>query len=263
MQVYVELAILENFCMDFTLLYAAKVAAKNAASVFRIFLGACLGACFAVVFPLFKLGVVWSVVLKILSGLVICVIAGKFKSFKAYLKFAGAFVGFTALLGGALIGVFSLVGISYISGEGYLLSSVPIGIPLFGALLIIIGARKLAARLKKNHKNEVICRIYAGQSQVELHGFFDSGNKVYCRGAPVSVIPKAAAEKLLTEARITGGVKIHTVAGSKIIDVFTADKIEINFGEKTDTFKGVKIGVSPQKIDCAVLHPDLLEDINV
>ena len=47
------------------------------------------------------------------------------------------------------------------------------------------------------------------------------------------------------------------------MQVFTADKIEINFGEKSDTFKNVKIGVSPQKINCAVLHPDLLEDINV
>lgn len=263
MQVYVELAVVENFCMDFTLLYAAKAASKNTAGIFRIFFGACLGAAVAVLFPLIKAGAAWSAVIKVLSGLILCLAAGKFKNFKSYLKFAGAFLAFTALLGGALIGVFSLTGTDYLSGSGYLISSVPVGIPLFGALLIIIGAKKLAARLKKSNKNVVVCRIYAGQSHIDVKGFFDSGNKVYCRGAPVSVIPEYAAKKILGEKRITDGVKIHTVAGSKIMQVFTADKIEINFGEKSDTFKNVKIGVSPQKINCAVLHPDLLEDINV
>lgn len=263
MQVYVEFALLENFCMDFTLLYAAKAAVKNSASYWRIAFGAVLGACFAVVFPLFKLGNVWAAVLKILSGLVICLLAGKFKSFKGCLKFCGVFLVLTALLGGALIGIFSLAGVDYISGEGYILSSVPVGIPLFGALIIIIGAKKLAARLSKSHKNSVTCRIYAGQSHIELKGFFDSGNKVYCRGAPVSVIPKEEAEKLSVGVRINDEVKIHTVAGSKTIKVFTADKIEINFGEKTDIIYGVKVGVSPQRIDRAVLHCDLLEDLNV
>lgn len=43
MQVYVELAVIENFCMDFTLLYSAKIAVKNPARVRRVALGAALG----------------------------------------------------------------------------------------------------------------------------------------------------------------------------------------------------------------------------
>lgn len=260
MQVYVELAIVENFCMDFTLLYAAKVAAKNPAGVLRLIAAAVVGACFAVVFPLFKVGAVWSVVIKILSALVLCVIACKFKSFKAFLKFTAIFLALSALLGGALIGIFALTGLDYAAGEGYLLSKVPIGIPLFGALIIIIFAKRLAEKLKKRHANEVICRIFAGQSQVEIKGFFDSGNKVYCRGAPVSVIPQTEAKKLLPNSGIESGVKIHTVAGSKTMGVFTADRMEIDFGEKKRVLKGVKLGVSPRRIDRAVLHCDLLED---
>lgn len=260
MQVYVELAIAENFCMDFTLLYAAKVAAKNPTGIFKIVAASVVGACFAVLFPLLKVGAVWSVVIKIASALVLCVIAGKFKSFKSYLKFTAVFLAFSALLGGALIGIFALTGLDYAAGEGYLLSKIPIGIPLFGALIIIIFARRLAEKLKKRHANEVVCRIYAGQSQVEIKGFFDSGNKVYCRGAPVSVIPQAQASKLLSQKSIESGVKIHTVAGSKTMDVFTADRVEIDFGQKKRIFSGVKIGVSPHRIDKAVLHCDLLED---
>ena len=260
MQVYIELAVLENFCLDFTLLYAAKVAVKNPASYFRVGFGAALGACVAVVVPLLGLNAVLSVAVKVLSGLTICLCAGKFASFKSYAKFAGAFLCFTAVLGGALIGLFSLTGLKYESGGGYLISSVPIGIPLFGALVVILGARALAQRLSKSGKNAVICRIYAGQSSVELSGFFDSGNKVYFKGEPVSIIPKAAAEKLSDGKRIKDGVKIHTVAGDKTISVFTADRVEITAGEKTFVVKAVKIGVSPNKIYRAVLHPDLAAD---
>ncbi len=263
MQVYIELALLENFCMDFTLLYAAKLTVKNMASVWRIFIAAVLGACFAVCFPLFGLEGVWAIAVKILSGLVICLVSAKLKGFKSYVKFTSVFFLLTALLGGALIGVFSLAGIEWSAGQGFILSSIPVGIPLFGALLLIIGARKLAQKFVKTKKNEVVCRIYAGQSYTDIKGFFDSGNKVYSRGAPVNVIPEEAAKKIIDESRIKEEVKIHTVAGSKTIKVFTADKVEIRSDEKTGVLNGVKIGISPNKIERAVLHCDLLEDLNV
>ena len=77
MQVYIELAVLENFCMDFTLLYAAKVAVKNMAPFWRILIAAVLGAAFAVTFPLFKLGVVWTGVVTFCSGFLFCLVEGK------------------------------------------------------------------------------------------------------------------------------------------------------------------------------------------
>ena len=95
MQVYVELALLENFCMDFTLLYCAKLVAKNRAHILRLVVASVLGACFAVVFPLFKLNAALSVIIKIISGLIICLLAGKFRTFKAYLKLTALFLIFT------------------------------------------------------------------------------------------------------------------------------------------------------------------------
>ena len=260
MQVYVELALLENFCMDFTLLFCAKVVSKNRAHVFRLVIASIFGACFAVVFPLFNLPSWLSIIIKILSGLIICAIAGKFQSIKAYIKLTALFLAFTALLGGALVGIFSLAGISYEADTGYILSSVPIGIPLFGALILIIVARKIAAKLKKVDRTEVSCTVYNGENKVSLNGFFDSGNKVYYLGQPVCVIPLIEAHKIIDETRIESTVKIHTVAESKKLKVFTADKLEICKGEKVTTFKGVKIAVSPFA-DKAILHPDYMEEI--
>ena len=263
MQVYAELAVIENFCMDFTLLYAAKTAVKNRAGAGRIALSAAFGALFAVVFPLFKTGAVLAVIIKILSGILLCFIAAKIDGIKSFIKFTGAFLIFSALLAGLLLGLFNLTGWSYETGEGFLISSVPIGIPMLLSLFIIIGAKRLAARLKKTHKNDVICRIYAGQLLAEVKGFFDSGNKVYLKGSPVCVVPEEVAIKLSEKVRINESVKIHTVAGSKIMNVFTCDRLEVDFGESVKNYKDVKIGVSPQKINMAVLHCDLLENGNV
>lgn len=259
MQVYVELALLENFCMDFTLLYCAKVVVKNPAHIFRVVIASVFGACAAVVIPLFNLSGALSVVIKLLSGLIICAVAGKFAHIKAYIKLTAVFFAFTALLGGALIAIFSLAGIKYEAGSGYVLSSIPVGIPLFGALLLIIAARKIAARLKKTDKTEVACAVYKDNKKVSIAGFFDSGNKVYYSGQPVCVIPLSAAEKIIDETCIETYVKIHTVAESKKLKVFTADKLEIRKGEKVNSYKGVKIAVTPYA-DKAILHPDYMEE---
>lgn len=260
MEVFVELALLENFCMDYTLLYCAKLASKNAAGWKRVAFGSVFGACFAVLFPLTGITGAWAAAIKIASGLLLCAAAGKFSSFRAYVKFSSIFLAFSALLAGALIGIFSLAGISYSAGGGYVLSSVPVGVPLFCALLLVIFARKLKSRLSAGCKTQVSCRISAGGAHVSLSGFFDSGNKVSYMGAPVSIIPERAAEKLVDVNGITCAVKIHTVTGSKKIKVFTADSVEIDFGDKIKTYKGVKIGVGSAHTACAVLHPDILEE---
>lgn len=258
MQVYIELALLENFCMDFTLLWAAKAACKNPATYFRIALGAAAGAGVAAVFPLLPVPPVWATVLKAVSGLALCLIAGKFSGIKTYVKFTGLFFAFCAVLGGALIALFSLAGTDYAQGSGYTLSSVPVGIPLFCALVAVIAAKKIAGRFSKREKSTVKCRIFAGQSSVEITGFYDSGNKVYLHGAPVSVVPESVIKKL-NPVRINDRVKIHTVAGSAEMRVFTADRLEIESGGKKAVIKGAYMGLNPNGGNVAVLHPDILE----
>ena len=99
-----------------------------------------------------------------------------------------------------------------------------------------------------------------GKTEIKVQGFFDSGNKVYRGGCPVSVVDKSVAEKLVDITRIKDGVKIHTVTGSKSLKVFTADKLEYTKDGKVKTLNDVKFGISPARIDRAVLHCDLLED---
>ena len=260
MQVYVELTLAENFCMDFTLLACAKFITKNRCSYRRISLGAAIGACFAVIFPLFGLSGAWAIVVKAVFSLALSAVSSRFSSFKSFAAFTAAFLGISALAGGALIGLFSLAGWEYSAGGGYMISSVPIGIPLFFALILFLACRALSKKISaKVKKSYVRCAIFCGDKSIEQQGFFDSGNKVYCGGAPVSVISLAAACALVDVASLKDSVSINTVTGSKRIKVFTADKLVIYSGENEHTIKCVKIGISPRAIHSAVLHPDLAE----
>ncbi len=260
MEVYIEYALAENFCMDFCLLYAAKAAAKNRAGAGRIAFSALLGACFAVLFPLSGMSGFAAVAVKVAAGALMCLAAGRFSRAAQYLKFAAVFAALTFALGGALLAVFSLADVSYTQQGGVIISSVPAGIPLFCALCLVLAIRKVAAKFVKSRgKISVTCRIYAGQSHISSPAFFDSGNKVYRFGAPVSVLPARLAEKLVDVGGIKSCVNVHTVTGGKKLPVFTADKVEIDYGEKVITLRGVAFCVSESAEGGVVLHPDLAE----
>ena len=213
MQVYAEYAFIENFCMDFTLLAAAKLASKNPARYRRLATASVLGACFAIAFPLFGLNGALGIAIKLAAGFIMCAVAGRYQSFKGYAKFTALFTAATFVTGGALIAVFSLAGVSYQGGGGYLISSVPVGIPLFAALCLAIITKRVVGKFKQNKSITASCTIYCGENKAVCSGFYDSGNNVYCGGAPVSIIPPHVAKKLTEEESIKNGVDIHNVQG--------------------------------------------------
>lgn len=259
MQVYIELAFVENFCMDFFLLACAKLLTKNLCGYGRIAVASALGACFAVIFPLIPAGGALAIVIKVASGLLLAAAAGRFKGFASYAKFAAVFFAVSLIAGGAIFALFSLAGWSFSSGGGYIISSVPVGIPLFAVLLLALACRALARRFRARGGGALYCVVSLGARQVKLPAFFDSGNKVYSGGVPVSIIPPRAAVKLGGPSE--GCVTVRTVSGMRRINVFTADKIQIYTADGVHTIEYVKIGISPQPIARAVLHPDLAEQL--
>ena len=259
MQIYIEFALIENFCMDFALLATAKAAVKNPAGYIRIAIASCIGAAFAVLFPLLPLKGVLALFVKVGSGLLLAAIAGRFQSVKGYLKFALAFTAATFLCGGAMIAVFALTGVSYTDGGGYILSSVPVGMPFFAVVCVLIAVKKISAKRALGRAVEVKCRICLNGKSAVCRAFYDSGNKVYSGGAPVCIAPKHVALRLIDCTGIKTFAPIHTVAGEGKLPIFTADKIEIDDGKSVKVINGVLIGVSPKLINKVVLHPDLSE----
>lgn len=247
--------------MDMTLLVGTKGITKNPASYGRLAFAALAGGAFAVLYPLLGIGNVWlQTGVKLLGGVAVCAIGGRFSGAGGFIKFTLIFLALTALVGGALVALFALAGAQYVAGQGYALSSVPIGIPLFCGMLIVLAVRKVAARFTRTHSvNVVKCRIVVGERCAEVEGFFDSGNKVHYRGVPVSVAPRAVAEKLTDVARIQSCVAIHTVSGRAMLPVFWADSVRIDYGTYSKTYSKVLLGVSPSYIEKLVLSPDITE----
>lgn len=245
--------------MDFALLACAKAAVKNPASYLRIAIASVIGAAFAVCFPLLSLSGVLAVAVKIVSGIAISAIAGKFQSFKGFISFAVAFTAVTFISGGALIAIFTLSGVAYTDGGGYILSSIPVGIPLFAVVCVYIIVKKISAKRVKNRVIEVKCKLYSNGKCVSSKAFYDSGNKVYLSGVPVCVAPRHVALQLIDLSHIKTFAPIHTVAGEGKLPIFSADKIEIDDGNNIKVINNVLIGVSPKHINKVVLHSDLSE----
>jgi stage II sporulation protein GA (sporulation sigma-E factor processing peptidase) len=260
MQVYIELALAENFCMDFFLLYSAKLISKNTCGVLKVALSSLFGAVFAVIVPLFNLNAYLSVIFKIACGILLAAFAGNFKSIKKFLIFTLIFFALAFALGGGLLAIFWLAGIDYVQGEGYLISSVPVGIPLFCGLVLTLFCKKFAAKIRARcTKNTLKLCAYVGDKCANISAFYDSGNSVYYLGQPVCIVPYDFAKQLVEVERIKASTYVHTVAGRQKIAIFTADKITIECDGKVKLLYKVRLGVSSRPIKQAVLHPDLAE----
>ena len=135
----------------------------------------------------------------------------------------------------------------------------PVGIPLFAAVVLVLIIIRVRRKFVGTKNVSAYCKIYFKDKSAVCTAFYDSGNKVYLSGAPVSIIPSFVAQKLTDKESIKTFAEIHTVAGKSKIPVFTAEKIEIDDGKSKITRQNVALGISPRHINKIVLHPDLSE----
>ena len=260
MQVYLELALIENFCMDFCLLYACRWLSKTAIRTRNLIISSIVGAIIAVIFPLLNLSGALAQMIKFSSAFLICATTKKFASVKSYLKFCAIFILLTFVLGGALFAIFTFADVNFVAGQGYFISPLPVGIPLFFATVVAIFCRAIAKKYKpKTSANLVKTIIRVGKTATVCDGFFDSGNSVYYKGCPVSVVPLALIKNLIDVRVIKQFVLVTTVAGSNRLPIIFIDGITVEYQGKNKEIKDVAIAIS-DRAQSVILHPDFLED---
>ena len=110
MEIYIEYALLENFLFDGVLLALALFASKTKIRLWRIAVSACVGAVFALLFPLLRLSAFLKTILKISVGFLLCILAfGRLKTKKEWGRCALSAVFFFCFsfgFGGALLGTY-------------------------------------------------------------------------------------------------------------------------------------------------------------
>ena len=228
MEIYIEYAFLENFLIDAMLLTLALKSAKQEIRVLRIVFSALLGSGFALVFPLLKLNAWLSVLLKALVGILLCLLAHKGK--KRTLLTLSLFFLYSFALGGAILGISGFLSVSAERGDGYLLTSAPIGGVLAACVffcLWVFGLARGIYRRRAVKRFVYACKITLGDRSVKTEGFLDSGNGAKHNGIPVCFLSPDLAYELLGEREMTEEMTILTVGGEKQIKIFLADSLEI------------------------------------
>lgn len=230
MVVYWEYAFAENFLIDGLLLLLSLLCTRGKISVWRLLSASGLGAAQAVVFPLMRLPVWASYIVKILFGLVLCLIVAP-KGIKAFFLTGGAFFALTFAYGGLLTAAYSFFQVDYVEENGYLVEQAPVALVVCGALAfsvaVVLGARAFYTN-RKLKRSLCPCVLHAGGREVSLTGLYDSGNLLTFKGQPVCVVSAAVVFALFGRgAESVGRITVKTVNGSRDAPVFLCERLSV------------------------------------
>lgn len=251
MEVFVEGVLVDNFCLDFLLSYCTLLLTKNKPRYGFLALSSLVGSGFALLSPLitkfellFKFGV-------LLTGSAI--FYGK-KDLRGYciVTFCYAILSFllsgliTFLLGGKLF--YSFIGVK----KGGV-----IAVFSAGTFLFIYSVRQIGGliREKKRENKKATAVLVLGEKKMELSALYDSGNLLTDEaGAPVILIDEKRLCALGSFQK-TGKLTVHTVSGSKELNLVKIPEIKIYSGGEENTFINVTAALTELPKEYSVILP--------
>lgn len=261
MTVYIEYVLIDNFIIDYLLLKATYATTRIAVKKGRLFLCAFLGAIVALLYPLISVKP-FSVALKVVCGLLITLLCARYESKKSYFVSTAVFFLYTFLTGGAIIGIFLILGIDYSAEISVALMFLPVYLLISGITRVIIYIYRQRTMLSFVYK---VSLTLAGKTVV-ARGFMDTGNAVYDGDNPVIVCGKRFFQALIGEnfCKIKSKrISLSTVQGVSENFAVVLDKLVIYIGDKPNIFNNVTLVVTNKVGDGydVILHPAFLEDL--
>lgn len=260
MTVYIEYVIIDNLIIDYLMLKATFVLTGKTIGRGRLFLCAFFGAAVALTYPLLQTFNVILSTVKILTGLLIVLLAANYNSFKSYYVTVVLFFALTFLTGGAITGAFNLLGLDASSEISIALMVFPVYVTFKIAVSIIRYLRRSKHVSRETHKIE----MFLGNDSVNASGFFDTGNALYDGDRPVVVCEKRIFTALVKNNLLNYKLKkidVSTVNGQSQNLAVELDKIMIYIGDKVNIHNNVTLclvkGIG-NGYD-VILHPALME----
>ena len=113
MTIYIEYVIINNLIIDYMLLKATFSLTRTEYRKRRLFLCSLFGALISLIYPLLETHFLILTLVKVLSGALIVVLANDYKKIKYFYINALVFFFCTFLTGGAIIGVYNVLGVDY------------------------------------------------------------------------------------------------------------------------------------------------------
>lgn len=235
MNVYIEYAVLDNLIIDGLLLYLACKTLKISARWWRILLGAAVGTACALL-SVFVSGF-YLYAVKAVTLFLMCVITvgfGKKLFWHILLTLA-----YTFLLGGAIVGLFELFCVDYVTDGG---TFYELNVPLFVYVLAVFLVGFLCYSVAVYFRNLKKIAPYLVKISVTLDkeyqasAFLDSGNTLTFNGLPVCFVTKQFGNfaSYYAEQAVRGKVSkidVSTMAGETSVSAVLC-KITLNGTEK-------------------------------
>lgn len=255
---YIEYVLLDNFVIDYLLLKAAFSVTGKTVKKLRLFLAAALGAVTAPLFPLIDVSAVIVFFLKLLTGVILVFVAAKYNSVKEFYVTALLFVAFTFLAGGAITGIYSLLGLDYSAELSVALMILPVAAIIKSVTAIV----KFIYKRKTVGGNLVKCELVFNGKTTAVTGFIDTGNNLYDGDRPVIVCGKGTAAKLMSMGiPKLKFIEYSTVMGRGKMATFRIDGIKVYCADKPNIISNVTIGVAEKGAGIGyglILHPALI-----
>ena len=196
MTIYLDIIFLENFILNFIILYAVSLVIKEKVSYIKLMIASLIGASYVIIYYLINFQSKWNLIFKIILSVVMVYISFMPKSFKEFIKQITFFYLVSFVFGGASLGVIYMVNAGKISIRNgiivgnYTLKTIFIGVILAFTIITV------AFKFVKNRisKKDLFCniKIIINQSKINVKAVIDTGNFLK---EPITNIPVIIVEK--------------------------------------------------------------------
>lgn len=258
MTIYVDIIIVENLVMNYIILYATGIIAKNKISYLRIFFASLIGTIYVVSQYLSKLNIYSNSFIKMLLSIIIIYIAFNPQNVKNMCKQLVLFYLTTFTFGGvATYLIYVLKPQNIIIKNGmyvgtYVLKVIFIG-AILGTIILIISFRFSKNRITKK---DMLCKIKIKLNGKEtiLNTMVDTGNmlKEPITGNPVVVVEKMALYNLIPKEILNNTESILGGDFEKIPEDIKKEyipRLKIIPFSSLGKQNGMLLGIKPEKLE--------------
>lgn len=283
--IYVDVLLFVNLFVNYFLLRAAALLAREQAKRWRLAVGAALGSVYALIIFLPALHPLFLLVLKCAMALSMVLAAFGRRGWKAFCRLFGCFLAETFLFGGIHYAVYTFLkpgGMIYGNSAVYYNISVPM---LIAVTAVCYALSRLISRLMRknspdNLTGELTVRLEG--KQIHIPAMIDSGNGLSdpFRDEPVTVVTLDAVKELFppdTRLFLTGErampadrdrnrmriIPYASVGGAGNLYAFRADSAELLLPTGRRSAGDVLLAVTTQRFDhgryAALVNPRMFE----
>ena len=195
MVIYIDMLFLENFILDFIILYVTGLISKNKIKFLKLLLGSALGAIYVVMYYFIKINVYSNIIIKLLLSIIMIYISFVPTNFKEMLKLTVFFYLTSFVFGGAALSVIYMLNSRRITIQNgilignYTIRTIFIGV-VIACIVTIIAFKFVKAKFSKN---DLFCNIIIkiNNKQIKTKAMLDTGNFLK---DPITNIPVVVVE---------------------------------------------------------------------